>query len=405
MASSIFFKKAFKRLRKILVRVVPYNLALKPVGHHKTIAAYMQSGSAENAACIELYPAHESRINVPETFISRCTKFERMPSVAVAAIPASRIVAVPNGRLYTDGVERVCIITPDNKLLGEVTYQNHPSNKIEENVLLKQMYFIPVRKYKGVVFHTLIGGSGSINYFHWLLDSLPRFHLLKKSGWFEKVDWFLLPALKTDYHRDSIKMLGIPEEKIIESSTETHIQADVLLASTFVRHYEHVPIWCCHFLREHFLKPQAFSGKHTHPLIYISRKDATRRRILNEPALEQMLHRYGFKTYELARLPFSEKIELFHNARVIIAPHGAGQTNLVFCSSGAKMLELIPEGFAFTYFYDIANKVGVHYHYLFLQSDPNANTMAKRMYMDSVADLEAIRGKLDAFLIVEGVQV
>lgn len=401
MTPSVFLKKSYKRLRKIYVRIMPYNLRYKPKGYYKTVVEFLTSSAGSEAKSITLYHEHISDTGVPQSFIEKCTRFERMPAVAVAQIPAAKLVAVPNGRLYTDGVERVCIITSDNKLLGEVTYQNHPSNKIEENALLKQMHFITPKYYKGTLFHTLIGGSGSVNYFHWLLDALPRLHLLKKSGMFDQVDWFLLPALKTDYHRDSVKMLGIPAHKIIESDSETHIQADMLLASTYVRYFEHVPQWCCNFLRSHFLKPKQFSGKHNEPFVYISRKDAARRRILNEPELEQTLQEYGFKTYELSSLPFIEKVELFYNAKVIIAPHGAGQANIVFCNCGASVLELMPEGFAFTYFYDIANKLGVNYHYLFLKSDPKANTMGQRMYMDSVADIGAIQRKLDQIMVAE----
>lgn len=401
MTTTVFLKKVFKRLEKIFIKITPYNKFYRPKGFYKTVDEYMQSAAGKKANCIEIYAGYVSRLNMPEEFISKCLKFERMATVAVASIPPARVVIIPGGRLYTEGVENVSIITSDNKLLGEVTYQNHPSNKIEENILLKQTYFVPVTHYKGVVFHTLIGGSGPVNYYHWLIDSLPRLHLLKQSGWYDKVDWFVMPALKTEFHRESIRILGINKDKIIESDVATylHIQADLLIASTFVRHNEHVPAWCCYFLREHFLKPQPFTDFDAHPYVYISRKDA-RRRITNEPELEEILEKYGFKSYELSRLSFREKIQLFNNAKVIIGTHGAGQTNVVFCKKGTHMLEFIPEGLILPYYYDLANHVGVNFNYLIFKSTKQPKSVRDGMNLDIIADLNAVKEKLDKIMAV-----
>jgi capsular polysaccharide biosynthesis protein len=389
-------KKVAKRLKRTIVKIVPYNLSYKPKGYYRTIGDFIGSGREKNAQCMELYPEYVSCTDIAGEYLDKCTKYLDFPSVAT--IPSSRLVVVPNGRLYSDGVENVSVITPDNKLLGEVTYQNNPSNRIEENVLLKQNYFIPVRRYKGTVFHLLIGGSGSTNYFHWLFDSLARIHLLKKSGWFEKTDWFLVPAHKVDYQKDSLRMLGISEDKIIVGDAETHIQADLLLATTYVRYFDHVPEWCCNFLREHFLKSEYVADTTMHPFIYISRKDATRRRIVNEDELLRLLGEYGFKSYELAGLPFREKIRLFNNAEVILAPHGAGQANLVFCESGTDVLEFAPEGFAYPTFYDIANKAGLNFNYLFPQLDTKSTSMSRLIRANMMVDLGDVKQKLDEIM-------
>jgi capsular polysaccharide biosynthesis protein len=385
-------RKIKKRLRKSLVRVVPYNHSSKPNWFYRTIDEYIHSGVETNAKCIEVYPEYISDTHIPQEFLDKCTKYTELPKVAT--IPASRVVVIPQGRLYTESVENVSIITGDNKLLGEVSYQNKPSNLIEDNLLLKQQFFIPVKHFKGVVFHLLIGGSGSTNYFHWLFDSLARIHLLKKSGWFDKVDWFVVPSYKVNYQRESLDMLGIPRDKIIEGDVELHLQADLLLASTYVRYFEHVPLWCCNFLRDNFLKPVIAERLNTSPLVYISRRDANRRRIVNEDELIDLLSGYGFKCYELTSLSFLEKIELFRKAKVVVAVHGAGQANLVFCDHGTEVLEIVPDGFVFPIFYDICNKVGANYTYLISKADTAKTTINSNI----VVDLEEVREKVKQML-------
>lgn len=389
---NMLLKKVSKRLKKVFVRVVPSNLNYKPKGYYKTIKDFIASNKEKGAECVEVYSEYISNNNIPQDFLDQCTKYNELPSVAT--IPASKLVAIPNGRLYSDGVEFVSIITPDNKVLGEVTYQNKPSNDVEQNVLLKQQFFIPPRHYKGVVFHMLIGGSGATNYFHWLFDCLPRIHFLQKSSWFNKVDWFLVPGNRVDYQKESLRMLGIPEAKIITGEDETHIQADVLLASTYVRYFEHIPTWCCNFLRDNFLKPELFTKLKTHPFVYISRKDATRRRIVNEPELLNLLEKYGFKAYELTSLSFIEKIQLFNHAKVLIAIHGAGQANLVFCNEGTDVLEIIAKHFAFPIFYDISNKVGLNFDYIMSETEKGKPAIQSNI----IVDLDEVKDKLDKIM-------
>ena len=50
-----------------------------------------------------------------------------------------------------------------------------------------------------------------------------------------------------------------------------------------------------------------------------------------------MLHRHGYEKYILSELSFEQQAELFAQADMIVAPHGAGLTNIMF----AKDCEII----------------------------------------------------------------
>lgn len=47
----------------------------------------------------------------------------------------------------------------------------------------------------------------------------------------------------------------------------------------------------------------------------------------------------GFGIFHLENMGFSEQVSLFYNAKVIVAPHGAGLANLVFCNMQPTVLE------------------------------------------------------------------
>jgi hypothetical protein len=74
--------------------------------------------------------------------------------------------------------------------------------------------------------------------------------------------------------------------------------------------------------------------------LYISRQDFNDRELENEQEIEELVSSYGFTLVCLSDLPISSQIELFSNATHIIAPHGAGITNIVFCKPATNLLEI-----------------------------------------------------------------
>jgi len=72
--------------------------------------------------------------------------------------------------------------------------------------------------------------------------------------------------------------------------------------------------------------------------IFISRDDAKTRKLLNAEQL--MLALQGWETVTLENLSIKEQVKCFTEASHIIAPHGAGLANLLWCGSGTKVIEI-----------------------------------------------------------------
>ena len=383
--------KVIRRTKKILKRLVVHNKRYKPQGVYNTIEEYISS--VKGSECIEAFPPHVSHLNVTEDFRSRFIGYVNV--TMVAQIPAAQVVVIPNGRVHTDNNFSVAVISGDNKLIGELSFDLGSIIPSKNNIFLQNYFHIP-KKYNGVVCTLLIGEGGIVNYSHWLIDSLSRIAMLKKTGLYNKIDWFVVPGYSQDYQKDSLHMLGIEESKIISGQKENHIEADTLIATTYVRHSEHIPLWCCQFLRQEFLKyslPDS-SKKQYSPYAYISRNDSAKRRVLNESELMNALSPYGFESYELSKLSFQEKISLFAHAEIIIATIGAGQANLVFCNENTHVIELMAEDFAQPFFNDLANKAGILYDYLICKSDGRAETFKQGEKLNLTVDIPEIERKL-----------
>jgi capsular polysaccharide biosynthesis protein len=76
--------------------------------------------------------------------------------------------------------------------------------------------------------------------------------------------------------------------------------------------------------------------------LYISRGDSGRRPLANEAALEKALAQRGFTIVAMSTLPLARQIALARRARLVVAPHGAGLTHLIFAEPGCRVVEIFP---------------------------------------------------------------
>lgn len=179
----------------------------------------------------------------------------------------------------------------------------------------------------------LVGGTP--NYYHWLIDYLPRLLIANSMVNFE--GWrFLLNADLGRHQIESLSLLKIKEDARLflmpwQSLQATRVAIPSLLSTTTL----------CHPAVPQMLK-QAFPPRNISPRkrIYLSREDATSRRLTNEVELMIILENFGFEKIIASNMTFQDQIDIFFSADVIVAAHGAGMTNMIFCKQSAKIFEI-----------------------------------------------------------------
>jgi len=180
----------------------------------------------------------------------------------------------------------------------------------------------------------LLGAANSDNYYHWLLDSLPRWKMLQAAGCLD-YDYVLLHSLPRQFQEEALDRLGVPPAKRLRCSKNYVHQFERLVVPAMPFPQWQAEPWCCAWVRSLF--PEKNSGPEK---IYLSRHGAPRRRPVNEPELEARLAELGFVSIQPERLTVAGQAKLFSAARCIVAPHSAGLANLVFAPPGATLLEL-----------------------------------------------------------------
>ncbi|MDH4228514.1 MAG: glycosyltransferase family 61 protein [Nitrospirota bacterium] len=98
--------------------------------------------------------------------------------------------------------------------------------------------------------------------------------------------------------------------------------------------------------------------------VYVSRNDAALRRTINEEAVMDILSRHGFSSHVTGRMAFRQQAELFSGAEAVVAVHGSGLANLMFCRPGTVVIEVFSADFRDDSFIKLARAMGLDYHFL-----------------------------------------
>ena len=259
------------------------------------------------------------------------------------------IYEIQNATIFTDNVQNVAAIN-NNKMYPPASFQ-HAKNKLVSakfNPVLNIGTTKIKKKYKGTVL-SLVQGASTENYFHWLLDILPKIKICFEKYSLNKIDYFYLSDL-TISQTESLKYLGIKNKQILNSKIHNHIFADKII---FISHpwynrgkfhdqsYK-LPKWIISWIRSYFLKykKEIKSSKK----IYLDRSESkySHCQIINDKELKNYLIKKNFKTVKLSKLSFAKQIFMFWNAECIIGAHGAAFSNLIFCKPKTKVIEFKP---------------------------------------------------------------
>ncbi|VXD12756.1 hypothetical protein PL8927_20010 [Planktothrix serta PCC 8927] len=320
-------------------------------------------------------------------------------------LPAAFVIKIPKGRFWLSSDQtQSAILTNEQHFLGDLSPEfpllspSHPAKHPSQHSILSQGKLPPIHNINGRV-AVLAGLSNSV-YFHWMLDILPRIELLTKSNFnIDKIDYFIVDN-RFSFQQETLELLGIPENQQINIHKLHHIQARELIVPSFPGCVAWMPKWTCDFLKQHFLTANSISNSPCLKRIYITRNSAKSRRILNEDELLTVLEPFGVKSVQLESMSVLEQAALFSQAELIIAPHGSGLTNLVFCQPGTKVIELFSPNYVYHCYWWISNLVELDYYYYIGETLPgyylHRLTYPKHFSEDILIDINQFLSLLEA---------
>ncbi|MDF2690490.1 MAG: hypothetical protein K0S29_345 [Gammaproteobacteria bacterium] len=188
------------------------------------------------------------------------------------------------------------------------------------------------------------------NYYHWLLETLPKLMLIKDEKEFADYP-LLVPGDLPQQFYESLEFMTDNKRQLIKlAPNKLHYVKQLIYSSNlsvinqaYHRKIKHddckVSFAAVNYVRQNC---QKLMSKHApQRLLYIERNSGYRQ-VLNEDEVKQLVLSYGFEMIDCAKLNFYEQVNLFSQAKLIIGPSGASFANLIFCAKGARALTFTP---------------------------------------------------------------
>jgi hypothetical protein len=190
------------------------------------------------------------------------------------------------------------------------------------------------------------------NYYHRWGDSIPRIYalhhpVLRK---FETITLYVDDRF-TDEEMNVICHLAPDNVAIASVDPATRVCADCCIHLPFLStdRVDHskwfnasagfLPTECLNWLREQVYSLFDIDLDEPYRKLYVTRRNAKVRRLLNEEEVAAHLRERGFEVVALETLPLRKQIRRFAEAEMIVAQHGAGLVNLLFAQD-PRVLEV-----------------------------------------------------------------
>ncbi|NRD72376.1 glycosyltransferase family 61 protein [Shewanella sp. VB17] len=232
----------------------------------------------------------------------------------------------------------------DQYFISDLGYQD----VVNKNFKLAQSE-ITVDTHLTIQQSNLLGGHK--NYYHWLINWMPRLFLLEMCGFCQGN--LLVNGTLANFQKKTFEYLVIHSNyNLIRMNKVVFVKN--LRVPVFFMNPLHSPFAISQLRNRARLDMEISLPRK----IFVSRKDAFGRKIINEDVFFGALKEYSYELVKLESLTFQQQIQIFSNATHIVSPHGAGLVNMAFSRNLKSVIEIFNTAWSPVY-WSLARIVGV----------------------------------------------
>lgn len=300
--------------------------------------------------------------------------------------PATFVVELHRGRFW--GFYGGSVFTEDGRLCPELSKDvwGPRLHSAFVKTSLPRATWLPGRTL------SLVTPEAAANYHHWTVDLLPRAGLAQRAGYrLSEFDHVLIKHRGYPFQEEALQRLGIDKSKIIRVEDNLHVQAETLVVPSVRHDNTKVGRKDMEFVRRLYL-PSEPSATPAFRRLYVSRRDASFRRVTNEPDLMPLLQKHGFEEISMSKLSVAEQAKIFSEAQFVIGPNGSALANLLFANPACQVVEFFAPGWVVGYNWMICAAFGLPYTAIVGRgSRPAAGTLPREIKQDIDLDLETMK--------------
>jgi len=252
--------------------------------------------------------------------------------------------------------EHNVVLTAD----GEVVVESSNAGKPE---YFARPLFSARRPERFVPGHSALWRSHFHNYYHLLIDALPRLLALRQPP-YDRLDEIklLCPGGLTETERFFLSELELENVRPVALDEQFRYRAEHLIFTPVKAQCQsgYLPARYVKRLRGHLWPNRPSRGD---VRLFVSREQADRRVLSNREALMRALRPLGFRKVILEDMSPQEQIETLYDAGAVVGTHGAGLANMLFAPPGLEVVELFPTRYVVPHYFFLSKSLGHRHAY------------------------------------------
>lgn len=271
-----------------------------------------------------------------------------------ATLPATYIATISNARVFA---QTDLIIVNDKVYYDEIDFEHKDLYAIKSPNIAKitkdrvniKIPFGYTKKIESAIHLTK---DHSRNYFHWIIEVLPRLSLINSVS--KNVPILVNNNLAPQFY-EALKLFNKDNRQIIKLRANKNYLIKKLYypsrLSIINDNYKH-PIYHkdaiyspdgIKFVRDTVLNSLNCNNKKGKRKIFISRSGSNYRQLLNSNEVEELLIDKGFEIVFPEKLSFHSQVKIFSEAEIIIGQSGAGMANFIFAPFDCQVIVMMSD--------------------------------------------------------------
>ena len=250
-----------------------------------------------------------------------------------------------------------------------------------------------------------LGGNGSFNYFHWLVEIIPRIQFLpslpaelSRLPLLVSEDAINIPTFREtlDKFAENLDITVLAKNQTYQVGHLVYIDSPSTIPFNLRKNipynldFSFLSSESIQYIRDIALNHVQMHSPQEKPLpekVFFSRKSGIRN--YNQDEVSQYLAQFGFENVYMEDFSFVQQVAIAQHAKCIVGPTGAAWTNLIFCQERAKCLcWMAAEYRDFSVYSTIAGILGVDL--LYVQYAANVSSTSDLYTRDYYIDLATI---------------
>ncbi len=230
---------------------------------------------------------------------------------------------------------------------------------LNRSFLLKQFARLPGVHHTTQPRLVLAHDQWSQNYYHWMIDLLPRLLLLPAE--LRQLP-LVLPSFEAGHLLPTLRALGFDNFYRLRDNEIVFAKELLLPERTAVGAFQNPEL--LRRVQQQLVQALCPAAGPPTRRIYASRARATKRRLLNEPALEELLRGLGFEIIAFEDMDFAAQVQLMRETQLFVGVHGANLVNILFMQPGSAVVEIMNTQLINLVYYRMASALELPYYFV-----------------------------------------